>query len=121
VSELCSSHFTYWRHLQTHSPSTKTFCVFEDSLHNTVKHRDFVALQIVYIDCSTVALPKVLITYPDTEKVLQNHLARHRKGATNLQSSFIGGRYGISCSDYCYKFDHKTKTTKWVSLKFFVE
>jgi hypothetical protein len=30
-------------------------------------------------------------------------------------------RYKISCSGYCYKFDHKTKTTKWVSLKFFVE
>jgi hypothetical protein len=29
--------------------------------------------------------------------------------------------YRISCSSYCYRFDHKTKTTKWVSLKFFVE
>jgi len=30
-------------------------------------------------------------------------------------------RYEISCSGYCYKFDHKTKTTKWVSLKLFLE
>ena len=29
--------------------------------------------------------------------------------------------YKISCSGYCYKFDHKTKTTKWVFLNFFVE
>jgi hypothetical protein len=50
------------------------------------------------------------ITYPDTKKALQN-----------LHSSFIGGRYGISSSGYCYKFDHKTKTTKRVSLKLFVE
>jgi hypothetical protein len=32
-----------------------------------------------------------------------------------------GMRYRISCIIYCYRFDHKTKTAKWVSLKFFVE
>jgi hypothetical protein len=42
--------------------------------------------------------------------------------AQNLQSSFIGGRYGISCSGSTVtNLIIKPKTTKWVSLKFFVE
>jgi hypothetical protein len=37
------SNFTYWRHLQSHNPSTKNLCVFEELLHHTENHRDFVA------------------------------------------------------------------------------
>jgi hypothetical protein len=48
----------------------------------------------------------------DTKKVLQNHLARHTKGATESPSQTHKGRYGmcrtvlqrrygISCSGYC--------------------
>ena len=86
------SNCTYWRHLRPHNPSTKIFCVFEELLHHTEKHRYFVAYGATKSSTQTslqfLYQRRYKITQLDTEKVLQNHLAIHRKGATESTEQF---------------------------------